>query len=98
MSLEYLNGTDLESIPNPIRKDYLDYMRWIQAKEDHRKLIQKRSVTRRKDALDYIEGLKQVMHHPDLIELKKVVLRHSQLFSLTAIHEICKKIDEVCGE
>jgi hypothetical protein len=102
IKLEYLKGTPLESFSSPERKEFSTdskgYLEWIRTKEDYRKVIQKRSLARRKVTLESIEGLTKIMHHPDLIELKKVVLRHAELFSITTIHEICEKVDQVCGE
>ena len=98
MSLEYLKGTPLESFPNPLRDDYPEYMDWIEAKETHRRIIQKRSNIRRKDTLKFIEELKSNSPNPMLVQLKAAVLHYNDLFSLSTIHEICEKVDEVCGE
>ena len=46
----------------------------------------------------FIEELKSSSPNPMLVQLKAAVLHYNDLFSLSTIHEICEKVDEVCGE
>jgi len=98
MSLEYLKGSSLELINTPLREDYPEFMKWLDAKEAHRKIIQSRSRARRVETLNYLIELHKDDEHPLLVQLKYAVLHHEKLFSLSTIHEICEKVDEVCGE